>query len=225
MKDSKRIDDTIINEFKLLLLQGETDIICSKIMALEHEKNINEIYNKIILKSIVSVTDLYENKKIYLPDLLIASKTYEDIKKYFCSTYETVIPTHGKIVMGTVKNDLHDIGKNIVCMLLRIYELEVIDLGVDVETSEFVYALKEEKANILGMSAMLTNTMHQMKNVVETIRRDNHISDYLIMVGGAPMTEGYAKAIGADFYSPNAVSAAKWARKKVIEPRLFTAQP
>jgi len=217
MKDSKRIDDTIINEFKLLLLQGETDIICSKIMALEHEKNINEIYNKIILKSIVSVTDLYENKKIYLPDLLIASKTYEDIKKYFCSTYETVIPTHGKIVMGTVKNDLHDIGKNIVCMLLRIYELEVIDLGVDVETSEFVYALKEEKANILGMSAMLTNTMHQMKNVVETIRRDNHISDYLIMVGGAPMTEGYAKAIGADFYSPNAVSAAKWARKKVIE--------
>lgn len=217
MKDSKRIDDTIINEFRLLLLQGETDILCSKIMALEHEKNINAIYNKIILKSILSVTDLYENKKIYLPDLLIASKTYEDIKKYFCSTYETVIPTHGKIVMGTVKNDLHDIGKNIVCMLLRIYELEVIDLGVDVETSEFVYALKDEKANILGMSAMLTNTMHQMKNVVETLRRDKHIFDCLIMVGGAPMTEGYAKAIGADFYSPNAVSTAKWARKKAIE--------
>lgn len=217
MKDSKRIDNTIVNEFKLLLLQGEVDVLCSEIIALEHEKKVNEIYHKIILKSILSVSDLYENKKIYLPDLLIALKTYEDIKKYFCNTYDTIIPTHGKIVMGTVKNDLHDIGKNIVCMLLRIYELEVIDLGVDVETSEFVYALKEAKANILGMSAMLTNTMHHMKNVVETIRRDNLISGCFIMVGGAPMTEGYAKAIGADFYSPNAVSTAKWARKKVIE--------
>jgi len=121
----------------------------------------------------------------------------------------------GRVVIGTVKGDLHDIGKNLVAAMLEGAGFEVIDLGVDVSPEKFITALNEKKAGLVAMSALLTTTMNSMKTTVEAMKAAGVRNKVKIMIGGAPVTEKYAEEIGADGYSTNANGAVALARKLV----------
>jgi 5-methyltetrahydrofolate--homocysteine methyltransferase len=117
------------------------------------------------------------------------------------------VQSAGKVVVGTVKGDLHDIGKNLVAMLLEGAGFEVIDLGADVSPEKFVEAVKANQADIVGLSALLTNTMPMMKNTIDALKAAGVREQIKVMIGGAPVTQGYAEQIGADGYAPDASRA------------------
>ncbi|MEE9178094.1 MAG: corrinoid protein [Acidimicrobiia bacterium] len=132
---------------------------------------------------------------------------------------ETGAQQIGKIVIGTVKGDIHDIGKNLVGMMLEGTGFEVIDLGINTGVEEYLAALDEHKPEILGMSALLTTTMPYMKVVVDTMVEKGIRDDYIVLVGGAPLNEEFGEAVGADAYCRDAAVAAETAKRLVLERR------
>ena len=128
---------------------------------------------------------------------------------------EADVPTAGKYMIGTVKGDLHDIGKHLVRMMVEGAGFEMIDLGTDVDAAAFVAAVQEHQPQILGMSALLTTTMVNMKSVIEALEEAGVRDSVKIMIGGAPVTAAYAEQIGADGYAPDAASAVDAARSMV----------
>ncbi len=132
---------------------------------------------------------------------------------------ETGAPPIGKVVIGTVKGDIHDIGKNLVAMMLEGAGFEVIDLGINTDADEYVAALDEHKPDILGMSALLTTTMPYMKVVIDTLIEKGLREDFIILVGGAPLNEEFSEAIGADAYCRDAAVASETATRLVAERR------
>ena len=125
----------------------------------------------------------------------------------------------GKVVIGTVKGDIHDIGKNLVAMMLEGAGFEVFDLGINTDTEKYLAALDEHQPEILGLSALLTTTMPYMKVVIDTLKSKGRRDDYIVLVGGAPLNEEFATAIGADAYCRDAAVAAEIAKKLVLERR------
>ena len=125
----------------------------------------------------------------------------------------------GKIVIGTVKGDIHDIGKNLVGMMMEGAGFEVVDLGINTDVDTYLAALKEHQPNILGMSALLTTTMPYMKVVVDALVEQGMRDDYIVLVGGAPLNEEFGKAVGADAYCRDAATAVEVAKKLVQESR------
>jgi len=125
---------------------------------------------------------------------------------------ETGAPKVGKMVIGTVKGDIHDIGKNLVCMMMEGAGFEVIDLGINNPVEKYLEAIEEHKPDILGMSALLTTTMPYMKVVIDTLKEKGMRNDYLVLVGGAPLNEAFADAIGADAYCRDAAVAVETAK-------------
>ena len=136
---------------------------------------------------------------------------------------ETGAEPIGKVVIGTVKGDIHDIGKNLVAMMLEGAGFEVINLGINTDVEEFLGALDEHKPDILGMSALLTTTMPYMKVVIDTLVEKSLRDDYIVMVGGAPLNEEFGEAIGADAYCRDAAVAADTAGRLVAERRSAAA--
>ncbi len=132
---------------------------------------------------------------------------------------ETGAESIGKIVIGTVKGDIHDIGKNLVGMMLEGAGFEVIDLGINTDVEEFLAALDEHSPEILGMSALLTTTMPYMKVVIDTLEEKGIRDDYIVLVGGAPLNEEFGEAIGATAYCRDAAIAAETAKRLVLERR------
>jgi len=125
----------------------------------------------------------------------------------------------GKLVIGTVKGDIHDIGKNLVCMMMEGAGFEVVDLGINTDAETYIAALKEHRPNILGMSALLTTTMPYMKVVIDTLIEQGLRDDYIVMVGGAPLNAEFGKAVGADAYCRDAATAVQVAKQLVLEQR------
>ena len=125
----------------------------------------------------------------------------------------------GKLVIGTVKGDIHDIGKNLVCMMMEGAGFEVVDLGINTDAETYIAALKEHKPNILGMSALLTTTMPYMKVVIDTMKEEGVRDDYIVLVGGAPLNDEFGEAVGADAYCRDAATAVEIAKKLVLEQR------
>ena len=125
----------------------------------------------------------------------------------------------GKIVIGTVKGDIHDIGKNLVGMMMEGAGFEVVDLGINTDVETYIEALKEHRPNILGMSALLTTTMPYMKVVIDELVEQGIRDDYIVMVGGAPLNEEFGEAVGADAYCRDAASAVEVAKQLVAESR------
>jgi len=136
---------------------------------------------------------------------------------------ETGAEPVGKIVIGTVKGDIHDIGKNLVGMMLEGAGFEVIDLGINTDVEEFLGALDEHKPDLLGMSALLTTTMPYMKVVIDTLIEKSLREEYMVIVGGAPLNEEFGEAIGADAYCRDAAVAAETAQRLVAERRISAA--
>ncbi|HEX9551339.1 MAG TPA: B12-binding domain-containing protein [Candidatus Limnocylindrales bacterium] len=136
---------------------------------------------------------------------------------------ETGAKPVGKVVIGTVKGDIHDIGKNLVAMMLEGAGFEVFDLGINTDADKFLNALEEHKPDILGMSALLTTTMPYMKVVIEELKKRGIRDDYIVLVGGAPLNEEFGRAVGADAYCRDAAVASETARRLVDERRAQVA--
>jgi 5-methyltetrahydrofolate--homocysteine methyltransferase len=176
-----------------------------------------EVLNKGLLDGMEKVGKRFKANEIYIPEVLIAARAMNqsmDILKP--ELVKAGVKPVGKMLLGTVKGDLHDIGKNLVKMMAQGAGLEVVDLGIDVSADKFIQGMKDNPdAKAVGMSALLTTTMTGMKEVIDRIAKDGMRSKVKIMVGGAPLTDQYAKEIGADGYAPDAASAAEGFKKYV----------
>jgi methanogenic corrinoid protein MtbC1 len=180
--------------------------------ALEQGIKPDEILEKSLVLAMAAVGDRFTRKEIYVPQMLMAARAMnaamKHLKPYFQSG-ET--KRKGKFIVGTVAGDLHDIGKNLVAMMVEGGGWEVIDLGTDVSTEKFLKAIDENPGAVVGLSALLTTTMENMKKTVAAIREKHGAMQ--ILVGGAPVTMDYCKKIGADFYSPDPQGAVNYLRQ------------
>jgi len=154
---------------------------------------------------------------LFVPEVLMAANAMKAgmaiLKPILADTGAKPV---GKMVIGTVKGDIHDIGKNLVGMMMEGAGFEVIDLGINVEADTYIDAIEEHKANILGMSALLTTTMPYMKVVIDTMKERGIRDDYIVMVGGAPLNEEFGEAIGADAYCRDAATAVETAKSLLL---------
>lgn len=172
--------------------------------AIEKGATAKEILGKGILSGMEKLGQKFKRNEVFIPEVLLAAKSVNaalEILRPLMKS-ENIKPL-GKIVLGTVKGDLHDIGKHLVGILLEGSGWDVIDIGINVAAERFVEAAKEHQADIVGLSALLTTTMPEMENVIKTFK--NAGLNTKIMVGGAPITQELADKIGADGYAPNAV--------------------
>jgi methylmalonyl-CoA mutase cobalamin-binding domain/chain len=203
------------------LQRGEAGRVAELIrVALQEKLPPRAILNDGLIAGMAVVGAQFKAHEIFLPDVLMAAKAMaagmEQLKPLLL---QEGIPTLGKVVLGTVQGDLHDIGKNLVAILLKGAGFEVIDLGHDVSPERFIEAAEREKPDVLGLSALLTTTMPVMKRVVELARDRNLPARTRIIVGGAPLSAAYAREIGADAYCFDGVSAVECVRKMVAEGR------
>ena len=163
---------------------------------------------------------------LFVPEVLLAANAMKagmNILRPLLA--ETGAESVGKVVVGTVKGDIHDIGKNLVAMMLEGAGFEVIDLGINTDADKFIAALEEHQPDILGMSALLTTTMPYMKVVVDTMKERGIRDKYIILVGGAPLNEEFGEAVGADAYCRDAAVASEMAKSMVTARRTRTAEP
>jgi len=156
----------------------------------------------------------FKNNEFYVPEVLIAARAMNaGMKILRPKLAETGVKPEAKFVVGTVKGDLHDIGKNLVAMMMEGAGFEVIDLGVDVTPDKFVDAIKTNNAELIGMSALLTTTMLNMKDTITALNSSGLRDKVKVLVGGAPLTQSFSDEIGADGYAPDAASAVDLARQ------------
>jgi len=177
--------------------------------ALEEGIKPGDILEKALIPAMALVGDKFTRKVIYVPQMLMAAKAMSSAMKHlkpFFQSGET--KRKGKFIIGTVSGDLHDIGKNLVAMMIEGAGWEIIDLGVDVNTEKFLKAMNDNPGSVVGLSALLTTTMENMKKTVEAIRGTYSGSN--ILVGGAPVTMDYCQKINADFYSPDPQGAVNY---------------
>ena len=162
---------------------------------------------------------------LFVPEVLLAANAMKagmEVLRPLLA--ETGAETIGKVVIGTVKGDIHDIGKNLVAMMLEGAGFEVINLGINTDADDFIAALDEHKPDILGMSALLTTTMPYMKVVIEALKEKGIRDDYIVLVGGAPLNEEFGVAVGADAYCRDAAVATETAEALVLARRLTSGE-
>lgn len=175
-----------------------------------------DIINKGLLSGMTEVGKRFGRSEMYIPEVLLSAKimntSVEMIKPLLMGGD---LGKAGKVIIGTVKGDLHDVGKNIVIMLLETAGFEVLDLGIDISEDKFVEAVKEKKPDVLGMSAMLTTTMMECKKVISALVQENLRDSVKVMVGGAPLNQRFANECGADGYAEDAVDAVDLVKRLV----------
>ncbi len=207
MADLKGIADNLIG--------GKKDDVASLVQAAVDEgEDVGKILNDGLVAGMSVVGKKFKNNEFYVPEVLIAARAMHagmDIIQPLLA--KSGIKPVGVVVLGTVKGDLHDIGKNLVGMMLKGGGFQVEDIGVDVASEVFAEKAKETGAHLVALSALLTTTMPQMKTVVDEISKAGGSAK--IMVGGAPLTQAYADEIGASGYAPDAASAVDLAKKLV----------
>jgi len=206
---------SILNEISTNLQQGKAKVVKELVQkAIDEGIDAKTILEEGLLAGMNVIGQKFKNNEVYVPDVLIAARAMnagtEVLKPLLASGG---VKAKGKVVIGTVKGDLHDIGKNLVRMMMEGKGLEVIDLGIDVPADKFIKTAIEVEAQIIACSALLTTTMNEMKNVVEAAKAAGIRDKVTIMVGGAPVNENFCKSIGADIYTPDAASAAEEAAK------------
>ena len=182
--------------------------------ALDAGESPDKILKEGLIKAMDRIGVLFKNNEIYIPEVLIAARAMHAglavLKPILAKSNASAA---AKIVIGTVKGDLHDIGKNLVGMMLEGAGFEVIDAGIDTPAEKFVQVAKEKGAQVIGMSALLTTTMMQMKATLESLQAAGLKGKVKIVVGGAPVTDEFARQIGADGYAPDAASAVSMVKK------------
>ena len=177
---------------------------------------VNTIINEAMIAAMSEVGRRFESGEYFIPEMLVAARAMQagmnEVKPYLT---EAAIETSGKVVIGTVNGDLHDIGKNLVSVMLEGAGFEIIDLGLDVSPQDFVEAVHEHHPDIVAMSALLTTTMTNLKVVIEALKEAGLRDQVKVLVGGAPITARYAEEVGADAYAPDASRAVGVAKSLV----------
>ena len=219
-KDNK---ETIVKEestkdLKYMIIKGLKDEAKEETRKLLKTKEELEIVNKYLIPALDEVGLSFEKGEIFLPQLVssaeVVQKSFEVLKESLNSSDKEKI-NNGKIILATVKGDIHDIGKNIVKVILENYGYEVIDLGKDVPIEKVIHGLKEHNAKLVGLSALMTTTLKSMEETIKEIKKNN--IDAKVFVGGAVLTKEYAKEIGADFYAKDAKESVEIAKKVLIK--------
>jgi corrinoid protein of di/trimethylamine methyltransferase len=203
----------VLSQMSENLQKGRADEVKKLVLqALEERLPPKAILEEGLLSGMNIIGEKFKNNEVYVPEVLIAARAMnfgiETLKPYLV---EADVKAKGTAVIGTVKGDLHDIGKNLVRMMMEGKGIKVIDLGVDVPTERFIKAAYENQADLICCSALLTTTMMEMENVVSTIEKEGLRAKVKIMVGGAPVTQSFCDSIGADLYASDATSAAETA--------------
>ena len=181
--------------------------------ALAEGANPGDILNKGLVAGMNVVGEKFKNNEFYVPEVLIAARAMKaSMGLLRPQLVKSGIKARGTVAIGTVRGDLHDIGKNLVAMMLEGAGFEIMDLGVDVKPEQFVEAVKAG-ADVIAMSALLTTTMPAMKDTVEALKAEGVRAKACVMIGGAPVTQNYCSEIGADGYAPDAASAVDTAKE------------
>ena len=214
-------DDELVEQMHDDLYNGlKEEVAEGTQIFLDRGWDANKILNEALVAGMTIVGIDFRDGILFVPEVLMsanAMKAGMALLKPLLAASD--IPTAGKMVVGTVKGDIHDIGKNLVCMMMEGAGFEVIDLGINTPVEDFLAALEEHKPEILGMSALLTTTMPYMKVVIDTMKEQGIRDDYIILVGGAPLNQEFGDAIGADAYCRDAAVAADTATQLVTEMR------
>ena len=209
----------ILEAIKETVVMGKVKEIQEQVQqAVDTGIDLNRLINDALISAMDIVGKRFSDGKIYVPEMLLSAKTMQqglNIIKPLLESGEA--ENRGTVVMATVKGDLHDIGKNLVSMMLEGAGFRMIDLGVDVKTDYLIEIVKKEQADILGLSALLTTTMQEMKEVIEALDTAGLRETVKVMVGGAPINQGFADKIGADGYGKDAAEAVQLARRLLAE--------
>lgn len=197
------------------LISGKADEVRNLVKrALDEGQDVSKILNEGLVAGMSVVGDKFKKNEFYVPEVLIAARAMKAGMQLLRPILEEKnIKGVGTVVLGTVRGDLHDIGKNLVGMMLEGAGFEVIDLGVDVSSEEFVQVAKEKNATLVGLSALLTTTMLSMKDVIGAVEKEGLKGKVKVIIGGAPITQDYADEIGVDGYAPDAASAVDKAKE------------
>ena len=204
----------IINEISEWLQKGRAKNVKALVeQALEQGVDPKEILNDGLLAGMMIVGGKFKRNEVFVPEVLVAARAMTaGLNVLEPKLVEVGNEPVGKAVIGTVKGDLHDIGKNLVAMMLKGAGFEIIDLGTDVDAESFIAKAEEANADVICMSALLTTTMPYMKDVIDALNEKGLRDKYVVMIGGAPVTADFAEQIGADYYTPDATTAAEVAK-------------
>jgi methylmalonyl-CoA mutase cobalamin-binding domain/chain len=209
----EQMHDDLYNGLKDEIVEG------TKIL-LERGWTADKVLNDALVAGMRIVGIDFRDGILFVPEVLLAANAMKggmEILRPILAKSD--IPPIGKIVIGTVKGDVHDIGKNLVGMMLEGAGFEVIDLGINNPVENYLAAIEKHRPDILGMSALLTTTMPYMKVVIDTLKEKGLRDDYIVLVGGAPLNETFAKAVGADAYCRDAAMAVETAKRLIAERR------
>ncbi len=218
---SELSDDELVEQMHDDLYNGLRDEIAEGTnILLERKWGPDKVLNDALVEGMRIVGIDFRDGILFVPEVLMAANAMKggmEILRPLLA--ETGAETIGKMVIGTVKGDIHDIGKNLVSMMMEGAGFEVIDLGINNPVEDYLAALEEHKPEILGMSALLTTTMPYMKVVIDTLKEQGIRDDYIVLVGGAPLNEEFSDAIGANAYCRDAAVAVETASKLIAERR------
>lgn len=208
-------DADLVSQMHDDLYDGLKDEVCEGVhILLEREWEPYKILTEALVEGMRIVGIDFRDGILFVPEVLLAANSMKagmNILRPLLA--ETGAPKTGKMVIGTVKGDIHDIGKNLVTMMMEGAGFEMIDIGINNPVENYLAALEEHKPDILGMSALLTTTMPYMKVVIDTMAQEGIRDDYIVLVGGAPLNEDFAKAIKADAYCRDAAIAVETAKE------------
>lgn len=212
---------SLIQEISENLQRGKAKIVKQLVQqALDEGINAKEILEEGLLSGMMIIGEKFKNDEVFVPDVLVAARAMNNgIAILEPKLVELGNEPVGRAVIGTVKGDLHDIGKNLVAMMLKGAGFEIYDAGVDVDPQTFIDKAEEVSADLVVMSALLTTTMCNMQGVIDLMNEKGIRDKYIVMVGGAPVNETFAKNIGADYYTGDAATCAEVAKKAVAEKR------
>ena len=186
------------------------------VRALQEGFRVEELLNGVLIPAMADVGQRFERQEFFVPEMLVAARAMKyGVDVLRPHLVAAGVKPVGTVLLGTVSGDLHDIGKNLVVMMLEGTGFRVVDLGVDVSPAKFVAAVREHSPQLVGMSALLTTTMMAMKATVEALEQAGVRDQVKVMIGGAPVTQRFADEIGADIYAADASSAARKAKETV----------
>src|SRR6266508_2821161 len=218
-------DEELVKQMHDDLYDGLADeIVEGTTLLLDRGWAPNDVLNQALVEGMRIVGIDFRDGILFVPEVLLAANAMKAGMAILRPLLaETGVPRVGKVVIGTVKGDIHDIGKNLVGMMLEGAGFEVVDLGINTDADKFLAAIDRHKPDILGMSALLTTTMPYMKVVIQALKDRGIRDDYIVLVGGAPLNEEFGAAIGADAYCRDAGVAAETARRLIDERRAHVA--
>ena len=214
-------DEELVEQMHDDLYDGLADeIVEGTEILLDRSWNAQRVLNDALVEGMRIVGIDFRDGILFVPEVLLAARAMKagmEILRPILSA--SGVESVGKVVIGTVKGDIHDIGKNLVGMMLEGAGFEVINLGINTDAEEFLAALEEHEPDILGMSALLTTTMPYMKVVIDALKERGIREDYIVLVGGAPLNEEFGEAVGADAYCRDAAVAVETAQTLIAKRR------